>query len=358
MKSVREADLKDKKVLLRADFDIPVHEGQIAEKFRIEKQKETLDYLIENGAKVVIAAHISALDSFASLLPQLHLILGREINFLKDVDGIGDYLDNYSGPALLDNIRRFPGEKENDDKFALRLADGFDLYVNNAFAVCHRNHASVSAITGHLPAYAGLLLEEEIRELDKAIKTPSQGKIIIMGGAKASTKIPAIKNFLDKADKILIGGVIANDILKERGADVGESVVDDDPGEILKGLDLDSPKLIMPNDFNVFENKILDIGDRAIEDYKLIIGGAGMIIWNGPMGMFEKPSFEKGTFEIAKAIAASAGYKIIGGGDTIAAIEKSGLSGKFDFISTGGGAMLAFLAGDILPGLKVLGFYD
>jgi phosphoglycerate kinase len=359
MKTIREIpDLKDKKVLLRVDFDVPVSDkGQIEESFRIKKQKETLDYLVEHGAHVIMVAHISdqSVDqSFAVLMPQLHLLLGYEINFIKTVPEIGAYFENYAGPALLENIRQNIGEEKNDSEFAKQLTAGFDIYVNNAFAVCHRNHASVSAITKFLPSYAGFLIEEETAKLQNVINAPKNGKLLIMGGAKASTKISVIKNFLDKADKILIGGVIANDILKVKGQDVGDSVVDENASELLVGLDLNNPQLVIPKDFNISDKKILDIGPEAIKEFSEIIKNSKMIIWNGPMGMFENPQFADGTNKIAQAITESSAMKIIGGGDTISAIDKFGMIGKFDFISTGGGAMLAFLAGDKLPGLEAL----
>ena len=368
MKNLREIDLKDKKVLLRTDFDVPVSDkGQIEEAFRIKRQKETLDYLISHGAKVVMVAHISdkSIDqSFASLIPQLHILLGHEINFLKTVPEIGEYLKNYlpAGrqvpPALLENIRKNDGEEKNDLGFAKQLTEGFDLYINNAFAVCHRNHASVSAIATVLPSYAGFLIEEETAMLQTVIDAPKNEKLLIMGGAKASTKIPVIKNFLDKADKILIGGVIANDILKAQGKDVGDSVIDENVSELLTGLDLNNPQLILPKDYNSSQGKMLDIGPDSIKEFSEMIKNYKLIVWNGPMGMFEDDNFAEGTRAIAQAIADSSATKIIGGGDTIAAVSKFKIqNSKFNFISTGGGAMLAFLAGEKLPGLEVLGYY-
>ena len=370
MKNLRQVDLKNKEVLLRVDFDVPVSEkGEIQESFRIKKQKEVLDYLVEHGAMVVMVAHISDpdIDGFADLIPQLHILLGYEINFIRSISDIGAYLEYYAGPALLDNIRKNPGEEKNDLEFAKQLATGFDLYVNNDFAVCHRNHASVSAITKFLPSYAGFLIEEEVAKLQNVFDAPKNGKLLIIGGAKTSTKIPVIKNFLDpeqsrqggsygagKADKILIGGVIANDILKAKGQDVGDSIVDEIASELLAGLDLNNPQLVMPKDFNIFENKILDIGPGAIKEFSEIIKNSKMIIWNGPMGVFENSQFADGTNKIAQAIIGSSAMKIVGGGDTISAIDKIGLMDKFNFVSTGGGAMLAFLAGEKLPGLIAL----
>ncbi len=369
MKNLRQVDLKDKKVLLRVDFDVPVSDkGQIEEPFRIKKQKETLDYLVLHGAHVIMVAHISAVPSFADLIPQLHMLFGYEINFIKTVADIGAYFENYAGPALLDNIRQNDGEEKNDPEFAKQLAVGFDLYVNNAFAVCHRDHASVSAITKVLPSYAGFVVEEEVARLSEVINSPKEGKVIVIGGAKAETKVPVIKNFMGKANEILIGGVVANDILKEKGMDIGASLADENSKELLAGLDLASSVLALPKDFVISENKILDIGQETEKEYADIINNAGMVIWNGPMGMFERPEFAHGTKAVAEAMVSSKAKKIIGGGDTITAVDSLGLLGKFsaeggsasggDFVSTGGGAMLAFLAGNELPGLKALGFYE
>ena len=370
MKTVLDiSDLKNKKIILRVDFDVPLRRvsGQaveIEETFRIEKQKPMIDYLVEHGAKIVMVAHISDPDasSFSELIPQLHILLGHETGFIKTIDDIPAYLENYPGPGLLENIRKFDGEKENSREFARKLSRGFDIYINNDFAVSHRNHASVSAITEFLPGYAGLLVQEEIAGLQKAIDSPKAGKIVVIGGAKAETKVPVIKNFVDKAELILLGGVVANDVLKEKGQDVGSSVVDENSKELLASLDINNPSLLIPEDFVVFEDKILDIGEKTIKKYADVVSKASMVIWNGPMGLFETPAFALGTNEVAKAIADSGAYKIVGGGDTITAIDKFGLLGKFDlstssgqaFVSTGGGAMLAFLAGEKLPGLEAL----
>ena len=359
MKTVRGvADLKDKKVLLRVDFNVPVSEREeIQESFRIKRQKETLDYLVEKGARVVLVSHITSIASFSTLMPQLHLILGYELNFIKSLSEISDYFKHYAGPALLENIRQNEGEKRNDEEFAKQLASSFDLYINNAFGECHRNYASVSAITKFLPPYAGFLIEEEIAELTKASQSSPEGKLVVIGGAKASTKVPVIKKFIDKSEAILVGGVVANDILKEKGQDMGSSVVDANSKELLAGLDLNNAKLITPTDFVVYDSKILDIGEKTIQKYKKIISKAKMIIWNGPMGLFENPTFATGTNEVAGAIGDSTAYKIVGGGDTISAIDHANLNGKFNFVSTGGGAMLEFLAGNKLPGLDALGYY-
>lgn len=362
MKNVLDiSDLKNKKVFLRVDFDVPVSErDEVQEKFRVEKQRPMIDWLVERGAKVIMAAHISDPDvgSFGEIIPQLHILLGQEVGFIKNIEDIGEYFAKYPGVGLLENIRKFDGEKENSKEFAKKLSKGFDIYINNDFAVCHREHASVSAITEFLPSYAGLLVQSEIAGLQKAIDAPRAGKVVIIGGAKAETKVPVIKNFVDKAELILLGGVVANDVLKEKGQDMGSSVVDENSKELLAGLDINDPKLLVPEDFVVFDNKILDIGEKTIKKYADAVGKASMVIWNGPMGLFENPSFAMGTNELAKTIVNSGAYKIMGGGDTVSAVDKLELLDKFDFISTGGGAMLAFLAGEKLPGLEALNYYN
>jgi phosphoglycerate kinase len=256
----------------------------------------------------------------------------------------------------LDNIRKNDGEKKNDYNFAKQIAEGFDCYINNAFAVSHRNHASVSAITQFLPSYAGPLIESEMTNLQKAIDAPVKGKVVIMGGAKTETKVPVVKNFIDRAERIIIGGVIANDILTVRGYTLHASNVDPNSAELLAELDINDKRLILPVDFKYSpdNDKIWDIGPKSIETFAPYIESAKMIIWNGPVGLFENNQFEFGTKKLAQLIADSGAVKIIGGGDTIEAVDRFGLRSKFDFISTGGGAMLAFLAGEELPGLEAL----
>ena len=350
--------LKGQKVLLRADFDVPISDGKIYESFRIKKQKKTIDYLLNKGARVLIIAHVSDIDSFEPLLSQLDNILGRKIVCIKDYKKIESEFSHSPDENLflLDNVRKWDGEKENDEAFAKELAEGFDVYINNAFAVSHRAHASVSAITDILSSYAGLIIEDEIANLSKALEYPSEGKIFIMGGAKASTKIPVIKNFIDRSEKVLIGGVIANDILKKQGVDINGSKFDEDFNELLSGLNIADPRIVMPSDYNIFEGKYLDIGSKSVSNFREIILNAKIIIWNGPMGMFEDGRFANGTDGVAQAVVDSQAFKIIGGGDTISAVDKFGLD-KFDFVSTGGGAMLTFLSGEKLPGLDALDYY-
>ena len=383
--------LNKKRILLRCDFDVPVRssagakegvpvrparrslalpseasgegrgEGgraEIIEKFRIQKQKPVIDFLLKQSA-VVMVAHIKVVKSFKDIASELEDLLGRKFELINNLGELGLRARNLKQGelCLLDNIRNWPGEEKNDEAFARILANGFDLYINNAFAVCHRKHASVSAITKFLSSYSGFLVEEETSQLDKMLNLPKDGKIFIMGGAKTKTKVPVIKNFIDKAQNILVGGVIANDILKARGVDIGLSVADENIAELLEGLDISDKRLVMPVDYNIFENKIFDIGLKTIGEYVNTIEGAKIIIWNGPVGLYEDDRFSAGTDAIARAIARSGAFKTIGGGDTIAAVNKLGLLDKFDFVSTGGGAMLEFLAGNKLPGLEALGYY-
>ncbi len=318
MKTIDQVrELTGKTVLMRADFDVPVVDGKIEEPFRIEKQKETLQYLLSHGARVVIASHISAISSFEPIKPQLEQLLS--VTFGDDVQ-------------LLENTRQNPGEEQNDEAFAHELVKGCDLYVNNAFAVCHRAHASVVAAAKLLPAYAGLLITEETEHLAKVIAAPAAGKVIFIGGAKVETKMPVIEYLLDKAEVIAVGGKVANEM--QPSAD---------------------SRLHLPTDFA--EGK-LDIGPGTAQAFAELAKNAKLIVWNGPMGKFEDAQFMHGTETVARAIAASPAFTVIGGGDTIAAVNQLGLLSEFGFISTGGGAMLVFLAGKHLPGLEALGYYD
>jgi phosphoglycerate kinase len=272
---------------------------------------------------------------------------------------------------LLDNIRQDSREIQNDEGLAVSLSNGFDYYVDSAFAVMHREHASIVAITKHLPSYAGLLTKKEVEGLSRAINAPADGKIFVLGGAKISTKMPVIKNFIDRAEKILIGGALANDFFQAQGINVGISVVDDTvssdvrseniilPGDFItniKGGDSDSIRLYKKVINIGAAEAILDIGPKTAEEWAEMIERSKMVIWNGPMGYFEHKDFEEGTEVIAEAVA-KVEHSIIGGGDTIAAVDKFGFLDKYGFVSTGGGAMLEFLAGNKLPGLEALGYY-
>jgi phosphoglycerate kinase len=360
MRTLEQAgDLKGKKVFLRIDLDVPVgKDGIIEEEFRIVRQRENLQKLLSAGARVIMGAHISAVSSLEPLLPQLQRMLGGQMLFCRDFDAAQEFLAGQGTLALLENLRTNPGEEDNSESFAGSLVAGCDLYVNNAFAVCHREHASVATAPMIVPSYAGLLVVEECAHLRAVIEAPAVGKVIYMGGAKASTKVPVIRHLIDQAEMIAVGGVVANDILKEKGVDVAQSRVDEDAHELLAGLDLNDSRLVVPTDHVTSDGQILDLGPNSAAAFAALARDAKLIIWNGPMGKFEDDRYIAGTRAVAQAIADSSAQKVIGGGDTVSAVDKLGLLDTMGFVSTGGGAMLAFLAGQQLPGLKALGYYD
>ena len=359
-----EKELSGKKVLLRVDFNVPVLNGEISEYHRIKAVQETINYLLNRNAIVALLSHITAIKSFEPIFVKIKETIGKDLKFLSDC--VGNVLKENLSQAnpgdifLLENVRQYDGEENNDEKFAEKLAKSFDIYINDAFAESHRNYASMAAITKFLPSYAGFLLMKEIRNLTKAIETPKDGKTLILGGAKISTKFPVIKNFLDKSENILIGGAVANVFLKAEGVDIKKSLTDDKFLDDASNLINSSGNLIIPEDYIIsdFDEMILDIGPKATEKFLEIIKNSRMIIWNGPLGKAEIEKFSYSSKKIAEAIISSNAFSVVGGGDTIAFIEKIGLIDKFSYISTGGGAMLEFLAGNKLPGLETLDYYS
>lgn len=350
-------DVAGKKVLMRTDFDVPLDgDGNIAEEFRIVRQRPALEELLSRGARVLLIAHSSAAPSFEPLLPHLERLLGVQIRFCRNFAEAHAYWDDEGTVALLENLRSDAGEEANDEAYARRLVEGCDLFVNNAFAVCHRAHASVATVPTLIPSYAGPLVVEEINQLTKAMQAPAEGKIIYMGGAKASTKVPVIQHLIGRAQRIAVGGVLANDIFKVLGRDIGASRVDEHAEELLAGLDIHDPRLVLPTDSVTDDGRIADIGPQSAAVFAALTQGAATIIWNGPMGECEDPRFAAGTNTLARAIAESGAWTVIGGGDTIAAVARAGLLEKFSVVSTGGGSMLAFLGGEQLPGLAALGY--
>ena len=334
-----EKDLSGKKVLIRVDFNVPVENGKILEAYRISAHKETVDYLINSGSVITLLSHSTAVNSFEPLLDQIKTILGTE-NF-----------------SLYENVRKFKGEEENSEEFARDLAKPCDIYVNDAFSESHRNYASMTSVTKFLPSYGGLLLIKEIENLEKVIRLPKENKTLIIGGAKVEIKLPVIENFIDKSDNILVGGVVANVFLKASGIDIKKSLTDDKLLEKAKKL-LAYSNVAIPNDYVFSNDMILDAGPKTLEKFSVIIKKSKIIIWNGPLGKTEIENLSQGTKAIAEAIINSGAFSVIGGGDTVAFIEKNGLIDKFNYISTGGGAMLEFLAGNKLPGLEALGYYN
>lgn len=323
--------LKGKRVLVRVDFNVPIEDGKVTNDFRVRQALSTLKLLSQAGAQVTAISHLS--DSQASLVPVMeHLkTLAPEIR-------------------LLENLRQNPREEQNDIEFAKMLATGQDIFVNDAFSASHRKHASIVGIPQILPSYAGLLLEREIHELSRAFE-PEHPFIFMLGGIKFSTKIPLINKFLNSADKIFIGGALSNSFAKALGQDVGDSAVDKDL-ESLKPF-LNQPKIVLPGKVVRVDNKIVDVDPEALQAIASDIAAAKMILWNGPMGNFEA-GYLAGTKALIEMISSSGAYSIVGGGDTVAAIEEMNLGAKFGFISTGGGAMLDFLGNGTLPGIEAL----
>jgi phosphoglycerate kinase len=336
-KFIGELDKKEisgKKILLRVDFNVSVSDGKILEKYRIKTQRKTIDSLIKSGAIIGLVSHITAVNSFASIANQVKEILERDFIFVPDCIGleVENNLKN-AKPGdifLFENVRKYEGEKKNDPEFAKELAKPFDIYINNAFSVCHRNHASLVAITNFLPAYAGPLLVEEIGHLNKMLESPKENKTLIIGGNKIDTKLPVIKNFIDKAEHILIGGVITEDMLEKKF------------------------NIIFPKDYISENSAISDIGPETIEEYTGIINNSKIIIWNGPLGKTEEEKFSRGSEKISEAIINSKAFSVVGGGDTVAFLERMAIVDRFNYVSAGGGAMLEFLAGNKLPGLLAL----
>lgn len=389
MKSIRDIDVSNKRVLVRADFNVTLDEhGQIVDDFRIKATISTIEYLIEKSAKVILMSHLDkpggkVVESLRLNSIQDKLMEYLDFSITKAPDCVGEEIERWTQEMqpgeilLLENLRFHKEEEKNDENFARDLARLGDVYVNDAFGVCHRNHASVVAITKYLPAYVGLLLEKEINVLSQTRQDPLKPLVVIIGGAKISTKIGLIQKFLSVADNILLGGALANTVLSAKDLAIGSSFVEPEMIEEVKNLKLTDTKLHLPVDTIVSSDKsgkgdmrvepvgriaenelILDIGPETEGLFLSIIKEAGTIIWNGPMGLFEVEKFAHGTEAVARAVAACGCKSIIGGGETIAFIDKLGLADKFYHISTGGGAMLRFLAGEELPGLKALGDTD
>ena len=382
---VTDFDVKNKKVLVRVDFNVPIKDGKVGDDTRIQAALPTIKYLLAHDAAVILCSHLGRPkgepDPAFSLKPvaeYLGTLIDADVKFVEDC--IGEKAEAAAAALkpgqvlVLENTRFHAGEKKNDPEMAKQLASLADLFVNDAFGSAHRAHASTAGVADYLPAAAGFLLEKEIKYLGNAIADPEPPFVAILGGAKVSDKIGVIENLLTKSDKILIGGGMANTFFKAQGYDVADSLVEEDAlGTARDLLDKAGDKLVLPVDLviaDVFDAnanskvmdvgdvpsgwRILDIGPKTVEKFSEIIKSAGTVVWNGPMGVFEFEKFAKGTFAIAKALAESDATGIVGGGDSASAIKKSGLEDKITHISTGGGASLEMLEGKILPGLAVL----
>jgi phosphoglycerate kinase len=380
--SIRDLDLKNKTVFIRVDFNVPLDGGKITSDKRIKASLPTIQYALEQGAGLVLASHLgrpkgkrNAEMSLAPVAARLSELLGKTVIMAPDCVGpeVASMKPAPGGVLLLENLRFHAQEEGNDSEFAKQLASLCDVYVNDAFGTAHRAHASTVGMIQFVPqAAAGLLMDKEIEYLTKATRNPERPCIAILGGAKVSDKIEVIQNLMKVVDQLLIGGAMAYTFLKAKGEPTGKSLVEEDKVELAKQLMAQAgSKLMLPVDHVVAselkegaENETvttipdgkmgLDIGAASIAAFEKVVGSAKTIIWNGPMGVFEKPPFDKGTVALAKAVAGSGAISVVGGGDSEKAIKSAGVTDKISHVSTGGGASLEFLSGIELPGVAAL----
>ncbi len=383
--TVREIDVRGKRVLVRVDFNVPMREGQITDDRRIRESLPTIQYLLEQGATVVLMSHFGRPKgqrnpefSLRPVAERLSQLLGRPVHFFEDCIGAAVEQGVQSLPpnsvALLENVRFYPQEEANDPEFAQALARLGEVYVNDAFGSAHRAHASTEGVAHYLPAVAGLLMEKELRYLGQVLGNPERPFIAILGGAKVHDKIGVIQNLLPKVDRLLIGGGMAFTFLKAQGYEIGKSLLDVENLEFAaQVLRQAGDKLLLPRDVVVApalepnpptrtvpvsqippDQMGLDIGSETAQAFGEAIRNARTVVWNGPLGAFETPPFEQGTRAVMQALAESGAVSILGGGDTAAAAEQLGFADKMTHISTGGGASLEFLEGRILPGVAAL----
>ena len=384
-KTVQDIDVRGKKVLVRVDFNVPIRDGKVGDDTRIQAALPTINYLLDNGASLVLCSHLGrpkgefqAEFSLRPVAEYLGKLLDQPVAFSEDC--IGPQAEQAASQLkpgeilVLENTRFHAGEKKNDPAMAKQLAELADVYVNDAFGSAHRAHASTEGVANYLPGVAGFLMEKEIRYLGQAIEDPARPFLAILGGAKISDKIGVIKNLLGKADQVLIGGGMANTFFKAQGYPIGDSLVEDEALDVARELIKSAEnQLRLPVDVVIADDfsddarvktmsmgpipdgwRILDIGPETVANFGKLISEAGTVAWNGPMGVFELPSFAVGTNGIAAAVAESNATSIIGGGDSVAAVKQAGLADNVTHISTGGGASLEMLEGKTLPGLAAL----
>lgn len=384
-KTVRDIDVRGKRVLVRVDFNVPLKEGAVADDTRILAALPTLNYLLEQGAALILCSHLGRpkgkavpelkMDAVATRLADL---LERPVKKLDDCVGPAvEAAVQAMQPGevvLLENTRFHPEEKANDPEFARQLAALAEIYVNDAFGSAHRAHASTEGVAHYLPAVAGFLMEKELEFLGQATENPEPPYVAILGGAKISSKIGVIDNLLKKCDRLLIGGGMANTFFKAMGFEVGDSLIEEDAvataesliksagGQMVLPVDVviadkfdndAATKVVAPNEVTAGW-QILDIGPKTVATFESALGGAKTVVWNGPLGVFEMPNFAEGTFAVAKLLARMNAVTIIGGGDSAAAVRQAGLVDKITHVSTGGGASLEFLEGKTLPGVAAL----
>jgi phosphoglycerate kinase len=388
-KTLKDVDVKGKRVFCRVDFNVPMQDGKITDETRIRAALPTIQYLMEQGAKVILASHFGRpkgkVVEEMRLTPvgvKLSELLGKEVK--KADEAYGESVKalietmNDGDVILLENVRFYPGEEKNDPELAKAFAELADVYVNDAFGAAHRAHASTEGVAHHLPAVSGLLMEKELDVLGKALSNPERPFTAIIGGAKVKDKIGVIDNLLDQVDNLIIGGGLAYTFVKALGHEVGKSLLEEDKIDLAKSFMEKAKKnnvnLYMPvdavvaDDFSADANtkvvaiedipadwEALDIGPKTAWQYHEVIQKSKLVIWNGPMGVFEIDKFAGGTKAVAEALAGAEGtYSVIGGGDSAAAVEKFNLADKMSHISTGGGASLEFMEGKELPGVVAL----
>ncbi|OEB99806.1 phosphoglycerate kinase [Lysinibacillus sphaericus] len=387
-KTMKDIDVKGKRVFVRVDFNVPMADGVITDETRIRAAIPTIDYLVEQGAKVILASHLGRPKGevkedmrLTAVGIRLAEIIGKPVTKLdesigQDVEATVANMQN-GDIVLLENVRFHAGEEKNDPALAEQFAKIADVYVNDAFGAAHRAHASTEGIAKHVPAVSGFLMQKELDVLGKALSNPERPFTAIIGGAKVKDKIGVIESLLEKVDHLIIGGGLSFTFIKAQGHDIGKSLLEEDKIELAKsfiekaqakGVQLHMPiDAVVANEFSKdAETKIvdvdaipadwmgLDIGPKTAAHYAEVIKKSKLIIWNGPMGVFEMEPFANGTKTVAEAMATTAGYTVIGGGDSAAAVEKFEVADKMDHISTGGGASLELMEGKELPGIVAL----
>jgi phosphoglycerate kinase len=389
-KTVRDVPVTGKRVLVRVDFNVPLDKvtGAITDDTRIRASLPTIRYLMDQGARVILCSHLGRPDGkvnekmrLAPCAVRLGELLGKPVAYVKDCIGpeVEEAVRGLKGGdvLLLENTRFYPEEEANDPVFAQKLARLAEVYVNDAFGSAHRAHASTEGVTHYLPAVAGFLMEKELEMLGKALESPARPFAAIIGGAKIGDKIGVLKNLVTKVDLLLIGGGMANTFLKAQGHQVGQSLVEEDKLDLARELLAQAAargvRLLLPVDVVIADGfdaraahrvatlddipadwRIMDIGPRTVDLYTRELSSCRTVVWNGPMGVFEMEPFAAGTMALAHALAAGQAITIIGGGDSVAAVEKAGVADKMSHISTGGGASLEFLEGRVLPGVAAL----
>jgi phosphoglycerate kinase len=387
-KSIDDVDVRGKRVLVRVDFNVPLEAGRITDDTRIRAALPTIRHLIDGGARVVLMTHLGRPDGkvveslrVAPLAARLSELLGQPVAAAPDCVGpaaraVADALGE-GQVLLLENLRFHPEEEDNDPAFARELASLGDVYVNDAFGTAHRAHASTEGVAHLLPAVAGYLMEKEISIMGRALVRPERPFVAIVGGKKVSDKIGVLNNLIQRADRLLVGGAMANTFLKAHGLEIGKSYFEaealDTAARLVREAKGASKDLLLPRDAVVTaelrpgvehrvvpvtavpaELLIADIGPETVQTFAEALEGARTVVWNGPMGVFEIPPFDQGTRRIAEALTRVQGTTIVGGGDSVAALEEAGLADKVTHVSTGGGASLEFLEGKVLPGVAAL----